>query len=42
MLVVFLGAIGGFLVSGFVGLFTGAVILSLAYIIFQSWLADTP
>lgn len=42
MLVVFLGAIGGFLVSGFVGLFTGAVILSLAYIIFQSWLTETP
>jgi predicted PurR-regulated permease PerM len=42
MLVVFLGSIGGFLLSGFVGLFTGAVVLSLAYIIFQSWLSDAP
>jgi predicted PurR-regulated permease PerM len=40
MIVVFLGSIGGFLYSGFVGLFTGAVILSLAYIVFESWLSD--
>jgi hypothetical protein len=28
MLVVFLGAIGGFIFTGFTGLFTGAIILS--------------
>jgi predicted PurR-regulated permease PerM len=38
MLVVFLGAIGGFILSGFIGLFTGAVILSLGYRLFISWI----
>ena len=41
MMVVFLGSIGGFLLSGFVGLFTGAVILSLGWIIFDAWLSET-
>jgi predicted PurR-regulated permease PerM len=41
MMVVFLGSIGGFLLSGFVGLFTGAVILSLGWIIFDNWLSET-
>lgn len=36
-LVVFLGAIGGFITSGFVGLFVGAVVLVLAYELFQAW-----
>jgi hypothetical protein len=31
MLVVFLGAIGGFIFSGLIGLFTGAVVLSVGY-----------
>lgn len=38
MLVIFLGAIGGFISTGFVGLFLGAVILSLTYKLFQEWL----
>ncbi|WP_072038964.1 AI-2E family transporter [Flavihumibacter solisilvae] len=38
MLVIFLGAIGGFMYSGFIGLFTGAVILSLGYRLFDIWL----
>jgi len=38
MLVVFLGSIGGFIASGFLGLFLGAVILSLGYKLFQTWL----
>lgn len=37
MLVVFLGAIGGFISSGFIGLFTGAIILSLGYQLMISW-----
>ncbi len=37
-LVIFLGAIGGFLASGLVGLFVGAVIVVLGYELFQSWL----
>ncbi len=40
MLVVFLGAIGGFITTGFLGLFTGAVILSLGYKLFQVWIGD--
>lgn len=37
MLVVFLGAIGGFILSGFIGLFTGAIVLSLGYKLFELW-----
>ena len=39
MLVIFLGSIGGFVSSGFLGLFLGAVILSLAYKLTQEWLS---
>jgi len=38
MLVVFIGAIGGMAASGIVGLFTGAVVLVLAYELFRAWL----
>lgn len=38
MLVVFLGAIGGFIYSGFIGLFTGAIIMTLAYKLGEEWL----
>lgn len=38
MLVIFLGAIGGFMLSGFIGLFTGAVVLSIGYVLMQSWM----
>ena len=41
MLVIFLGSLGGFIYSGFIGLFTGAVILSLAYRLFDVWLKET-
>ena len=40
MLVVFLGAIGGFLLNGIIGLFVGAVVLALGYSLFLAWLAD--
>jgi predicted PurR-regulated permease PerM len=40
MLVVFLGAIGGFIARGFIGLFLGAVILSLGYKLFGMWIAE--
>ncbi len=43
MLVIFLGAIGGFILSGIVGLFLGAVVLALGYDLFILWLyADDP
>ena len=38
MLVILLGAIGGMIFSGIVGLFIGAVILALGYKLFQVWL----
>jgi predicted PurR-regulated permease PerM len=38
MLVVFLGAIGGFILSGFIGLFTGAIVLSFGYNLMKEWL----
>lgn len=38
MLVIFLGAIGGFIYNGFIGLFLGAVILTLGYKFFLSWI----
>jgi predicted PurR-regulated permease PerM len=38
MVVIFLGAIGGMLLSGIVGLFVGAIVLALSYKLFQAWL----
>lgn len=41
MLVIFLGAIGGFAAFGFIGLFLGAILLSLAYKLYITWISDT-
>ena len=38
MLVIFLGVIGGFILSGFIGLFTGAIVISLGYKLFVAWI----
>jgi predicted PurR-regulated permease PerM len=38
MLVIFLGAIGGFIFNGFIGLFLGAVMLTLGYKFFLAWI----
>ncbi|MCZ6906182.1 MAG: AI-2E family transporter, partial [Deltaproteobacteria bacterium] len=40
MLVILLGAIGGMMMSGLIGLFVGSVVLSLGYKVFQAWLMD--
>jgi predicted PurR-regulated permease PerM len=40
MLVIFLGAIGGVIAIGFLGLFIGAVVLSVGYKLFEAWLND--
>lgn len=40
MLVIFLGSIGGFISAGFIGLFIGAIILSLGYKLFIAWLEE--
>lgn len=42
MLVLFMGSLGGFIASGILGLFVGAVVLSLGYTIFMAWLDDAP
>jgi predicted PurR-regulated permease PerM len=42
MMIILLGAIGGMLVSGIVGLFIGAVILALGYKLFQAWVNEGP
>ena len=38
MLVIFIGVIGGFVFSGFIGLFTGAIVMSIGYKLFIGWL----
>jgi predicted PurR-regulated permease PerM len=38
MLVILLGAIGGLIVAGFVGLFIGAVVLAFGYKLLEAWL----
>ncbi len=40
MLVIFFGAIGGFISFGLLGLFLGAVILVIAYDLLMAWLGD--
>ena len=42
MLVIFLGVIGGFMMSGFVGLFIGPIIFSIGYKLFEAWMNDVP
>lgn len=41
-LVILVGAIGGMMLSGIIGLFVGAVVLALGYQLFMAWLADVP
>jgi predicted PurR-regulated permease PerM len=38
IVVVFLGAIGGFVAIGIIGLFVGAIVLSVGYKLFLAWL----
>jgi predicted PurR-regulated permease PerM len=40
MLVIFIGAIGGFMASGIIGLFVGAIIFALGYKLFLTWLNE--
>jgi predicted PurR-regulated permease PerM len=40
MLVIFIGAIGGFLASGILGLFIGPVVLALGYTAVTAWLEE--
>lgn len=38
MIVIFIGVIGGFIFSGFIGLFTGAIVMSIGYKLFVGWI----
>jgi len=40
MPVILLGALGGMVSAGLIGLFVGAVFLSLGYVVFMDWIAD--
>jgi predicted PurR-regulated permease PerM len=42
MLVILIGALGGFITSGIIGLFVGAVILALGYRLLMAWMEDKP
>ena len=40
MMIIFLGAVGGFIAYGFTGLFIGAVVVVMGYELFMAWLTD--
>jgi len=40
IVVVFLGAVGGFVAMGIIGLFVGAIVLSVGYKLFLAWIDD--
>lgn len=40
MLIILVGAIGGMIYSGIIGLFVGAVVLALGYELFRAWLEE--
>ena len=40
MLVILLGAIGGMMLGGIIGLFVGAVVLALAFKVYQALITD--
>jgi predicted PurR-regulated permease PerM len=40
MLVILIGAIGGMMLMGMIGLFVGAVIFALAYTLFGFWMNE--
>ena len=42
MLIIFIGVIGGFMMSGFVGLFVGPIVFSIGYKLFEAWMDDKP
>lgn len=42
MVVILLGAIGGLILSGIIGLFVGSVVLALGFKLFTAWLREDP
>lgn len=41
MAIIFIGAIGGMMLSGIIGLFVGAVVMVMGYTLFMAWLEQT-
>lgn len=41
MLVLFMGSLGGFIAGGLLGLFIGAVVLSMGYTVFMAWVNES-
>jgi predicted PurR-regulated permease PerM len=39
-LVIFIGVLGGFVLMNIMGLFVGAIVLSVGYKLFMAWLGD--
>ena len=42
MLVILIGALGGMMLSGIIGLFVGAVVVAISYTLFMAWIEDQP
>jgi predicted PurR-regulated permease PerM len=42
MPIILMGAIGGMISAGIIGLFSGAVVLAIWYMLFKSWMEQTP
>ena len=40
MLVILIGALGGMMLSGIIGLFVGAVVVAISYTLFSSWIEE--
>ena len=41
LLLIFAGVIGGLLTMGMIGIFVGPVVLAVAYMLFEAWIAET-
>jgi len=42
MLVILIGALGGMMTAGIIGLFVGAVIVAVSYTVFMAWVDEQP
>jgi predicted PurR-regulated permease PerM len=42
ILVIFLGVIGGFIMSGFIGMFIGPFVFTIGYKLFDAWIEEKP
>ena len=42
LLLIFAGVIGGLLTMGMIGIFVGPVVLAVAYMLFEAWIAEAP